>query len=270
MIKTIAKDYGVEANQIQIGFQDYLADGTSIHRDDIKDLDHICEIKKWIDIRFPKSSAGYLSIELNGLKDFFQIIVSADSIKDMNDVFDQFVTAFDLEECDRKVHNSRGDTEKRSQLLEDKILRQNRKMRCFFSYSFDDDYTQNIASKVEQYLSLLNVEVITGQPYEPRKISEKVITKLRDNLDFIVILITQKGESMWTRDEISTAIHRGIPVIPLVENGARFESGLFGDLEFIKFESGHIGDTYLKLLEAVIFIRNESIGAAVEVTTENL
>jgi hypothetical protein len=114
--------------------------------------------------------------------------------------------------------------------------------------------------RVQKFLDLLDVKVLSGASYEPRQVSEKVLSKLREPLDFIVLLITSNGESMWTRDEIGTAIHKGIALIPLVEKGAKFQSSLFAGIEYIEFESGHIGDAFLKLLEAIRFIREQKMG----------
>lgn len=105
----------------------------------------------------------------------------------------------------------------------------------------------------------MDVKVTTGRSYEPRRISDKVLDKLAGPVDFVILLLCQ-GESLWTRDEIVTARQRGIIVVPIVESGAKFEPGVFGDIEYIEFAQSHIGDSFLKLLEAVTFIRlqNES------------
>ena len=108
-----------------------------------------------------------------------------------------------------------------------------------------------------RFLGLLNVEVDTGATYEPRGISEKVKTKLNQPLDFIVLIVSANGESMWTRDEISYAHGRGIKVIPLVEDGANFSPGLFSDLEYIPYARGHIADAFIKLLEAIRFVESD-------------
>jgi len=85
--------------------------------------------------------------------------------------------------------------------------------------------------KIQQFLALLDVKVASGASYEPRRVSDKVLSKLSESLDFIVVLISGTGESMWTRDEIASVIGRGVAVIPIVEEGANFAPGLFGDLE---------------------------------------
>jgi hypothetical protein len=68
----------------------------------------------------------------------------------------------------------------------------------------------------------LGIEVITGDTYEPRSISQKVMDRLEDELDFI----GGDGESPWTPDEIATAKHRKIPLVPIVQDGVRFDSGI--------------------------------------------
>jgi hypothetical protein len=136
------------------------------------------------------------------------------------------------------------------------------KPRCFFSFRFTDE-VELVALRVERFLTLLGIEVITGQSYEPRQVTEKVISRLREPLDFVVLLVSQGGESMWTRDEIAAALHKGIAVVPLVEKGSIFNKGLFGDVEYIEFHQGHIGDAFLKLLQAVRFVGEQR--AALEV-----
>src|SRR5262245_50120609 len=129
-------------------------------------------------------------------------------------------------------------------------------LKCFLSYRFTDE-NEIAALPVQEFLRLLNVEVRTGNRYEPRQVSEKMLSILSEPLDFIVLLITANGESMWTRDEINTALHKGIHLVPLVEKGATFHRGLFADLEYIEFTPGHIGDAFLKLLQAIEFIREQ-------------
>jgi hypothetical protein len=147
---------------------------------------------------------------------------------------------------------------KRVESLEGKITSTKERLKCFLSYRFDPA-VEGLAQKLERFLTLVDVDVITGAGYEPRPIVEKVREKLGSpDLDFVVLLISQHGESMWTRDEITTANSRGVPVIPIVEAGAKFEPGLFGDLEYIRFTEGHIEESFIKLLEALKFIRLQS------------
>ena len=88
----------------------------------------------------------------------------------------------------------------------------------------------------------------SGDSYEPRPVSQ-IMGRLKDDLDFIVLLAGD-GESFWTRDEIATANHKRIPLVPIMEAGVD-EPGLFGDSECVPYAKGHIGDLLLKVLEAV-------------------
>ena len=128
------------------------------------------------------------------------------------------------------------------------------RLRCFLPYRFTDADTR-VAQEVERFLQLQGVEVLTGRSYEPRRVEDKVHSRLSSSLDFVVYLVTASGDSSWLRDEASDARAAGIPVIPLVEEGAKFEAGLFGNIEYIPFAPGHAGDVWISLVEALAFIR---------------
>lgn len=106
---------------------------------------------------------------------------------------------------------------------------------------------------------MLDIDVITGEAYEPRKLGDKVLSKLQGSLDMIILLVASDGESMWTRDEINTALQQDIYFIPIVEQGAHFSPGLFGDVEWIPFEKGHVGDAFIKIQEAIQYIRRKKV-----------
>ena len=159
-------------------------------------------------------------------------------------------------DTDRRIAEALAPVLKRVEQLEEALLAPSRRLRCFLSYRFTES-NELVALKIQQFLTLLNVEVISGATYEPRQVSEKVLSRLREPLDLIILLITSNGESMWTRDEIGTAIHRGIALVPLVEKDAKFEPGLFADVEYVEFAAGHVGDAFLKLLQAVHFVREQ-------------
>ena len=131
------------------------------------------------------------------------------------------------------------------------------RLRAFVSFRFGNPENEATALVVQRFLELENVEVLTGKSYEPRPIHEKVADRLA-GLDFLVLLVGADGESAWTRDEISTARARGSVVIPIVTEGAKFEPGLFGDLEYITVAPGHIGDAMVPLLEALTYIRRRA------------
>lgn len=138
--------------------------------------------------------------------------------------------------------------------LRELVLGRRKSLRCFLSYRFDGLNELSVV-QIQRFLNLLDVDVITGNSYEPRSISAKVSERLSKSIDFSVFIVGASGESMWVRDEIASLGSKGVPVVPLVENGAEFTPGIFGDLEIIRFEQEHIGDCFLKLLEAVVYVR---------------
>ena len=135
-------------------------------------------------------------------------------------------------------------------------------LRCFISYRFADPVVKQIIDELTQFLSLIGVEATSGAGYEPRSIQDKVAERIRKNSDFTILLIDKNGESFWTRDEIGMAKSIGSSIIPVVENGADFFKGIYGDLEYIPFESGHIGDTFVKILQAIEYIKIKHVGTS--------
>jgi hypothetical protein len=144
----------------------------------------------------------------------------------------------------------------RLELLENKINAKSDELSCFLSYRFSNS-SKNIALELTRFLELLGIKVISGVGYEPRKIEEKVMSRLNQPLDFLIYLITKEGESMWTRDELMLALSKGYALVLLVESGADINSGLLGNWEYIEFEKNHIGDTFIGILEALRYIRGE-------------
>lgn len=68
---------------------------------------------------------------------------------------------------------------------------------------------------------------------------------------------------MWTRDEVATAHSAGAYITPVVEEGADFAVGLLGDIGYITFGPGHIGDAFLSIAEAVEYVRRVKYRGAV-------
>lgn len=153
--------------------------------------------------------------------------------------------------------------QERLEKLEQALAAPSRRLRAFLSYRFSDE-NELAVLRLSQFLAALDVDVITGSTYEPRKITEKVLSKLREPLDVVVVLVTAVGESMWTRDEVGAAVHHGLAVVPIVEEGAKFEPGLFGDVEFIRYAPGHIGDSFLKLVQALSFLRAQKLAGGAD------
>jgi len=125
---------------------------------------------------------------------------------------------------------------------------------CFLSYQFTGKSLE-YARQVKHYLGLLGVTVITGQGYEPKPIAEKVRARLSEKLDLVVVIEVAERKSSWTRDEMARAQTPGVFLIPLIEQGAKFDQGIYGDHEFISFAPDHVSDAFAGLLEGVLYIK---------------
>jgi hypothetical protein len=131
-----------------------------------------------------------------------------------------------------------------------------RPLRCFISFKFDDKGTAIQADRLKRLLAALRIEWVTGEQFEPRRIEDKVKSRLRADVDFIVAVISKAGESKWIRDELADANARGLRVVVLLEVGASFDKGIFGALEYIPYDLT-IEQTFPALLEGVNFIKAE-------------
>src|ERR1017187_2158551 len=128
-----------------------------------------------------------------------------------------------------------------------------RRTLLFLSYRFNE-LSRTAVDQLQRLFRALDVDIVTGEEYEPRSVSDKIRARLDLPLDGVVLLVVNE-ESFWTRDEIAFAHAKGIPVIPLVAKGTTFTAGVFGDLEMIYFEPGHIEQTFIGILEALRYIK---------------
>lgn len=129
--------------------------------------------------------------------------------------------------------------------------------KCFISFKFDDHGTVAQVNRLKRLLAAVHIEFLTGEQFEPRRIEDKVKARLRADVDFLVAVITKTGESKWIRDEIADANSRGLWIVLLLEEGATFDKGIFGTLEYISYAAA-IEQTFPALLEGVNFIRAEN------------
>jgi hypothetical protein len=243
---------------------EHLEDGsTSARQVTARDTELICNLKdRRIWGTFVDDAGGSISLTIGDGYEDIVLDVRAETATVLNEIFAYFTTELRLKELPPDDGRTRVDTaeediaalSERLTQIERSVSQVTPRLRCFLSYRFGDA-NELTALRVQRFLALLGVEVVTGQSYEPRRISEKIAERLNQELSFVVLLVTRDGESMWTRDEIATARSGGLYVIPLVEDGANFAAGLFGDLEVVPFAAGHVGDALLKLLEAVVYVR---------------
>lgn len=128
-----------------------------------------------------------------------------------------------------------------------------RRTLLFLSYRFNES-SRAAVDQLQRLFRALDVDIVTGEEYEPRSVSDKIRARLDLPLDGVVLLVMNE-ESLWTRDEIAIAHAKSIPVIPLVAKGASFTAGVFGDLEMIYFDPGHVEQTFIGILEALRYIK---------------
>jgi hypothetical protein len=140
--------------------------------------------------------------------------------------------------------------------LERAIRDAERKLKCFISFKFDDTRTVADVDRLKRLLAAVRIEWLTGEQFEPRRIEDKVKAKLRADVDFVVAVISKAGESKWIRDELADANARGLWIVLLLEDGATFDKGIFGTLEYISYDLA-IEQTFPALLEGINFIRAE-------------
>ncbi len=131
-----------------------------------------------------------------------------------------------------------------------------RKLKCFISFKFDDAQAKHHVDRLKQFLSALHIELVTGEQFEPRRIEDKVKARLRADIDFVIAVITKTGESKWIRDEFADANARGLWVVVLLEEGATFDKGIFGTLEYLRYDLA-IDQTFVGLVEGINFIKAE-------------
>lgn len=266
----------LELKDFSINVTDVLPDGTHLKRKvSLEELEAVCDPARetvYVYVHGEKDVAIILEGSADGN---YRLYISVATGQLLNSIREHLEQALSLESppeppkeadpvavsIDKLVTEIIGPLRSRLESLEQKVLLGSRRLRCFLSFRFTNA-NELLALRVQQFLAALDVEVLTGASYEPRQVSDKVLSKLREPLDFVVILITSDGESMWTRDEIGTAIHKGIALVPIVQKGAHLEPGLFADVEYIEFECEHIGDAFLKLLQAVRFVREQKTTAS--------
>jgi len=127
---------------------------------------------------------------------------------------------------------------------------------CFLSYRFNAR-VKFLAPELSRFLTLLDIKVVSGIGYERRRVARKVSGHPKSGYDFFIYLITQDDEDTWTEDELALAYGEGVPVIILVEKGSKTGKEIIGGHEYIEFDGDHIGDTFIAILEAINFIKDQ-------------
>jgi hypothetical protein len=127
---------------------------------------------------------------------------------------------------------------------------------CFLSYRFNAR-VKFLAPELSRFLTLLDIKVVSGMGSEQRRAAGKASGRPHSGYDFFIYLITADDEGTWTKDELASAYGEGVPVIILIEKGSKTGKEILGGREFIEFDADHIGDTFIAILEAINFMKDQ-------------
>lgn len=238
--------------------KDGIADGI-IGISDVGLITHIEDNPRRISVLNHRSLDDYDSVSLFGEKRLLRLHVTSNTAEKASELSDLFEKELDLTEyspIEKKVSFAEID-ELRARV--DRLESASRtKLSVFISYRFSRANKIPVA-ELTRFLELLGVQVLTGESYEPRSVSEKVKDRLSENVDLLVYLISDSGESAWLRDEITSSRVQGAFLAPLVQKGLRIDPGMLGDVEYLRFEKGHVGDTFIGLIEALEFVKRKKV-----------
>nr|VFJ71015.1 MAG: hypothetical protein BECKFW1821C_GA0114237_102549 [Candidatus Kentron sp. FW] len=289
---------GVQKDDAEILAKYHHGEGTEEHRDlTPDDLGVICEIKdqpasisfrfhvqgeygKDTSIRLARNSSYSFSEYLYIHWDYYDVKIGNKLVSILEESLS--LKPFEAPEPDNSEASERdkawreawekffdriNDIETRLSTLETSLSARQEELTCFLSYRFNVR-SKPLALELTRFLELLNIKVISGAGYEPRRVQDKVMARLEQPHDLFISLITADGESAWTRDELGVALGRGHAVILLVEREAQLGEGILGSWERIEFEQDHIGDAFIGIMEAIRFVREERLRQMVETGKE--
>lgn len=229
-----------------------------------KDLDAICEIKDRphaLFFSFPSPDETHSRsniIILSDFRDALQLNLGLSEASNSDAIVNTIESLLSLEQVSPPEYTDKEVEAIKERLtkIEEKLIDKEKALSCFLSYRFTSR-SKTLALELTRFLELLGSNVISGAGYEPRRLNEKVISRLSQPFDFLIYLITKEGESTWTRDELAVTMGKGFPAILLVESGVEVGKGLLGDWEYLQFQDNHIADTFIGILEALRFIKNK-------------
>jgi len=136
------------------------------------------------------------------------------------------------------------------------IPEKSKSLSCFLSYRFNGRI-KFLAPELSRFFTLLDIKVVSGLGYERRRAAGKASGRQKSGYDFFIYLITAEDEGVWTKEELALTYGEGVPVIILVEKGSKLGKEILGGHEYIEFDADHIGDTFIAILEAINFIKEQ-------------
>lgn len=269
-----------EKGEIEVTIFEKLPDGTehSRHNQPIDSIVNVCDLSEQnltVRVDFTKSKSSFRShgwIMMRADSDgFLGVSFDVKEPESLEPLIAEFQRQLSLtpttaeEEIARKaptIWEAIEELEKRVERLEKKNSSVGL-LRCFLSFQFEP-VSIGYSAEVKQVLELFGLEVITGQGYEPKRVSDKVRERLSGSIDLIILIEVAGKKSSWTRDEIARAQDPNVALIPLVEEGGSFDSGIFGDHEYISFPTGHISNSFVRLLEGIRYIAAQKMPPTVQ------
>lgn len=156
---------------VRIGWSRKLPGGMEETRDEyLSTLDSLCEIGKGegINTDFRSRDNQLIWFRLTGLADSLYFFLGAPSPAMTQELATMIGEALSLSPWEA--------TESQPETVSETTHRLPT-FRCFLSHRFYP-HSEAAAAKIQRFLGLLNVEVVTGLGYEPRRISEKVTDRL--------------------------------------------------------------------------------------------
>ena len=121
---------------------------------------------------------------------------------------------------------------------------------AFIAHKFDR-MGEDVASKLARFLTLLGFRVVTGRPYSPRRISEKVLSRIEDQ-ELLFAVLTPGDDNTWLTQEQAIAKVEGKPLFLIKDERANFKSGILGDHEYIAFTEPDIEAAFVPVLEGLL------------------
>lgn len=132
-----------------------------------------------------------------------------------------------------------------------------RSKRCFFSFHFDEHGTA-LAYELRDFLEVIGIKFVSGQGYEPRSVSDKVLARLDRTIDLFIVIFTREEHVDWLQQEIGIAKGRELPIMVLIEGDVRFSSGILSDHEYVRFPNGIISKAFFPLIQALRFLEKKA------------
>jgi hypothetical protein len=127
---------------------------------------------------------------------------------------------------------------------------------CFLAYRFNAR-VKFLAPELSRFLTLLDIKVVSGLGNERRRAAGKGSAQVKSGYDFFIYLVTQDDQDTWTKEDMGLAYSEGVPVILLIEKGTKAGREIIGNHEYIEFDPAHIGDTFIAILEAINFMKDQ-------------